>query len=223
MVCVFLVLEATMGKIRARKEEEKERRIEEIFLALERLLDRHSLREISLSRLAAEAGIAKSTVYVYWRTREEMFFLYYERVFNGVISRIEERIRGCRVSVEEFADIYCEEITSRPNFLRLVDYIYPVIEQHRAPEVVAQVMERLMMRFDAIHNVISASLGITPVQAERFAMYAFVMALGWYQVTSVDTARGGPSMKVNREADLTDFRSALHSSMTTFARGMGIV
>ncbi|MCA1659367.1 MAG: TetR/AcrR family transcriptional regulator [Verrucomicrobiaceae bacterium] len=64
---------------------------EELILdAAERLLARYGYRKMTIDDLAREAGIGKGTVYLHFRSKEDVVLSHMDRIVNRVI----ERLRG---------------------------------------------------------------------------------------------------------------------------------
>lgn len=61
---------------------------ENIIDAIERLLARMPLRKITMDDLAAEAGLGRRTLYVYFSNRDEIMYASIDRVVNGVLDGI---------------------------------------------------------------------------------------------------------------------------------------
>lgn len=62
---------------------------EELILdAAERLLVRYGYRKMTIDDLAREAGIGKGTVYLHFRSKEDVVLSHMERVVNRVIARL---------------------------------------------------------------------------------------------------------------------------------------
>ena len=58
---------------RARRPEQKQQRYEAIMAAARALAERNSVRDVSLTDIAAEVGMHKSALLKYFGTREEIF------------------------------------------------------------------------------------------------------------------------------------------------------
>lgn len=58
---------------RARQPEEKEQRRQEILKAAESLWLESSYQDLSMNQIASGAGLAKGTLYLYFKTKEEIF------------------------------------------------------------------------------------------------------------------------------------------------------
>src|SRR3990167_612550 len=68
---------------RARSNEQKDERREEILVAAAALLKERPFHRISTADVAHLAGMAKGTVFLYFRTKEEIFFQILTREFES--------------------------------------------------------------------------------------------------------------------------------------------
>jgi AcrR family transcriptional regulator len=84
-----------MLKQRAIGTEDKEERRQAILDAVEKLFLRHPERMASVSEVAAAAGLAKGTVYLYFPSKEEMLLALHERhiahFFTELMKKVSER------------------------------------------------------------------------------------------------------------------------------------
>ena len=72
------------------KKEERERRILD---AAEELLQRWGYRKVTLEDIARKAGVAKGTIYLSWKTREELFMAVIGREAASLYTDITERMK----------------------------------------------------------------------------------------------------------------------------------
>ena len=63
---------------------------EQIFDATDRLMAKEGLHHLSMHKLAKEAGIAASTIYLYFKSKDELLVQFARRVFNKFVVAIEE-------------------------------------------------------------------------------------------------------------------------------------
>ena len=63
---------------------------EQIFDATDRLMAKEGLHRLSMHKLAKEAGIAAGTIYLYFKSKEELLAQFARRVFNKFVVAIEE-------------------------------------------------------------------------------------------------------------------------------------
>jgi AcrR family transcriptional regulator len=107
-----------MLKQRAIGTEDKEARRQEILDAVERLFLKHPERMASVSEVAAAAGLAKGTVYLYFPSKEEMLLALHERhvahFFTELMAKLVER------GPLDFDDIFP---VTRAHLIRLPGYL----------------------------------------------------------------------------------------------------
>ena len=75
-------------KLRAIGSDDKEERRNAILDAAERLFVKHPDRMASVAEVAAAAGLAKGTVYLYFRAKEEMLLALHERQVAHFFSQL---------------------------------------------------------------------------------------------------------------------------------------
>ena len=63
---------------------------EQIFDATDRLMAKEGLHHLSMHKLAKEAGIAAGTIYLYFKSKDELLAQFARRVFNKFAVAIEE-------------------------------------------------------------------------------------------------------------------------------------
>lgn len=80
------------------------------------LLIRHGYRRVTIDDVAAGAGIGKGTVYLHWKTREQLFGAVFAREVHHAIDDLRQALskdpRTCLL--HGFARVYFLAITSRP-------------------------------------------------------------------------------------------------------------
>ena len=62
----------------------------QIFDATDRLMAKEGLHHLSIHKLAKEAGIAAGTIYLYFKSKDELLVQFARRVFNKFVTAIEE-------------------------------------------------------------------------------------------------------------------------------------
>jgi AcrR family transcriptional regulator len=101
------------------------------------LLDPHQLP--SAAHIANEAGLAKGTVYLYFRTKEEIFLALLGEEFFGLMLEIESIFSDTsNLSIPSFLQRYAAYLEAHPEFLRLDAMTYSVLEQNMSHEVLRE-------------------------------------------------------------------------------------
>jgi len=120
-----------VGELRATAAVEKTARRRAILSAAAALLARWSLQDITMDRIASRAGIAKGTVYLYFRTKETLFL----RLFEELQNRWHLGLRELLVSSDEPVDgregarMIAASLAREPLLLRLYAVSLPVLEK----------------------------------------------------------------------------------------------
>jgi AcrR family transcriptional regulator len=71
----------------------RQARAARILDATSELLLRHGYRRVTIDDIASRAGIGKGTVYLHWKTREELFEAVFEREALEAVEELVQRLR----------------------------------------------------------------------------------------------------------------------------------
>jgi AcrR family transcriptional regulator len=122
----------------AMTDEDKDRRRRELLDAAHRLFrERGDLPPVA--EIARAAGLAKGTVYLYFRSKEEIFVALLEddfsRLFETLAALIAELPEAPGQAARRFAHAYSAAILARPDLLRLASLANGILEQNIPAEV----------------------------------------------------------------------------------------
>jgi AcrR family transcriptional regulator len=122
-------------KRRAITDEQKEERRQEILRSAQYLFQKISYNSLSMAQIAKNAGIAKGTIFLYFGTKEELFFALswqeYQRCFNNINAGVSKYlVSTINCSIEEFIDILQIAFTENQLLLRLIAINSVVLEQN---------------------------------------------------------------------------------------------
>lgn len=76
--------------VRERREKEREQRRHAILEATRSVFDQHGLDGVSMDRIAHEAELAKGTVYLYFKSREELITALMTQEMDGLIDLLQQ-------------------------------------------------------------------------------------------------------------------------------------
>ncbi|MDR8407510.1 TetR/AcrR family transcriptional regulator [Nonomuraea sp. 3-1Str] len=101
---------------RLRDPQQRTERATRILDAAADLLARHGYRRVTIDDVAAEAGIGKGTVYLHWKTREQLFGAVFGREVLYAIDELRQALgRDPQVCLlHRFARTYFVAIANRP-------------------------------------------------------------------------------------------------------------
>ncbi|HEV7165658.1 MAG: TetR/AcrR family transcriptional regulator [Gammaproteobacteria bacterium] len=117
---------------RAMTEAQKEaRRADILKVALQRftLMPYESL---SMADTADAAGVAKGTLYLYFRSKEELFLAIYTDQLNGWFDELDRELEHAKgeASIAAFLKVMGGSLTRRPQLLRLIAILHTVLERN---------------------------------------------------------------------------------------------
>ena len=121
-----------MTKSRAVTDAQKEaRRADILKVALHRftLMPYESL---NMADTADAAGLAKGTLYLYFKSKEEMFLAVYTDQLEDWFEELDRRLRNDRgdSSIAGFVQAVGETLAQRPDLLRLIAILHTVLERN---------------------------------------------------------------------------------------------
>lgn len=122
-------------KQRAISSEEKLERHQAILVAALELLAEADYQEISISSIAGKAGVAKGTIFLYFRTKEELFLQLqigeYKSWFNDINNRIHVLLQQDKTgSIDEFVKTIVASAVDHPMLVRLTPILHVILERN---------------------------------------------------------------------------------------------
>lgn len=157
-----------MGTKRANTERERAARGQRILDATAALLARWSLDDVNVDRIAALAGIAKGTVYLYFRTKEELLLEVFDRYHALWLDTLEAKLREdlTPLGPDEAARLTVSTLLENPLLVRLYGRIGAVINGNVSPEAEHRFRRRQTTRIAATALALESRLpGVTSSRA----------------------------------------------------------
>lgn len=123
--------------IRARNDAQKEERRRLLLEAARRLYERSGFAEVAIAGVAAEAGLAKGTVYLYFATKEELFLALLEEELWGWFDEVDLRLdrlkpADAQAGSRKVTGALLETLTPRTLLLKLLTVLHALLEQNIA-------------------------------------------------------------------------------------------
>lgn len=117
---------------RAMTEAQKEARRADILKVALHRFTLMPYEDLSMAETADEAGVAKGTLYLYFRSKEEMFLAIYTDQLNGWFDEMDRELSEAKggASIAAFVKFMGESLARRPQFLRLTAILHTVLEQN---------------------------------------------------------------------------------------------
>lgn len=110
-----------------RKELEKEQRRRDILNAAEKLFFSKGYDNVSLNEIAKEVKLGRSTLYLYFENKEELFFAIVLRgaqVLHGIVLRESNEAKSSYEKLAAFRDAYYEFSKEYSDYLKAYNYLF---------------------------------------------------------------------------------------------------
>jgi AcrR family transcriptional regulator len=121
-----------MEKQRARNADEKQQRRQSLIEATRELFEQTSYEAVTMAGVAEKVGLAKGTVFVYFKTKEELFLALQEQLLQEWFEEVDRRLAGLaeNASIEQVAEVLCQSVQQRSSLTRLLAILHTTLEQN---------------------------------------------------------------------------------------------
>jgi AcrR family transcriptional regulator len=174
-----------LRKPRARREEDKQLRQQDILTAAARLFDTRDYASLRMDDIAREARLAKGTLYLYFRTKEEVFLtLQSEEVrqwlqnANALLQAYPEK----KIPADVFAAAFVASLQMAPRLLRLMALLHTVLEQNVASSSLLRFKHAMREDIEGFGPPLATRLGLPTGQGAQLLMRLYALLIGIWQV-----------------------------------------
>ena len=162
-------------------------RKEEIINACEQLYQTMSFKDITLKEIGNVTSFTRTSIYNYFRTKEEIFLALYEREYDRWNKELQSILNeNEKLTKEELAEKIAVSISNRQQLLKLLSMNNYDMEENSRPELLAsfkvaygtslKIMEQLLEKFCPEKS---------GQDIQRFIYQFFPFMFGIYPYTSV--------------------------------------
>lgn len=139
----------------------------------------------SVALIAVAAGLAKGTVYLYFRTKGAIFASILQDGWGEVIGELERTFRPvdeARVDkVAAFLSSYVAYVERRPELLQLDSLGHGVLERNLETATLLAFKQALLDRLTAGATVLEEALGLSPGRGLQLLTRTYAMTRGLWQ------------------------------------------
>jgi AcrR family transcriptional regulator len=131
---------ATPHTSRTKEEVLKDFRTAEILDAARRVIGELGYADASMERIAQEAGVAKGTLYLYFKNKQSLLLAALELGYEELVSRTRSatgRARGSEEKLRQVAETFVEHSSEHRSFYRALQ------EPDLGPDALSHVSERM--------------------------------------------------------------------------------
>ena len=156
--------------------EKSERRLQILSAALASFEPAGELA--SVAEIASKAGLAKGTVYLYFRTREEIFLALLEEQIHAWLNRFEQ---GLRAEDPAPTDGLVDKALENPAFLPLASLASGVLERNLEAPTALGFRRAWSARIGDLATRIESIFGFPPGTGVPLMVRSYAMLIGLWQ------------------------------------------
>ncbi len=206
---------------------DKQARRDSILIAARGLFLGDSERLPSAAHIADAAGLSKGTLYLYFRTKEEIFMALLHEEWGGLLEQVHHAFRIDKRSTEhkiaDFLKGYVEYVHTHPDLLRLDALGYSVLERNLGLDPLRTFKLEFAAALSRAGQAVEESLHLPEGQGVRLLMHTYALTRGlWQSLDYPETWRemmDDPALAPLR----LSFRAELKDALAQYWRGIGHV
>ncbi|UCD33618.1 MAG: TetR family transcriptional regulator [Desulfobacterales bacterium] len=210
------------SKKRAISEEDKKKRKDKILKTAWKLYRKADGQIPTVSVIAQKTGLSKGTVYLYFKTKDEIFLqLYLHKLrewHESVAAKLQHRTG--KISVTEFAKITTDYVVNNPLLLKMGSIARGVLEENTDDRVIIDTkMQIAQLLEDCSQLTCQIFPGLTIGQAVKIHLRIYALIFGLWQITSSPPNVRRMLKKAKIEIFEPDFSESVVESVATFLKG----
>jgi len=171
-------------RTRACSDSAKEERRSAILKAAAHLFSIREYREVSIDDVARGAGLAKGTVYLYFKTKETLFLELCADAFRGWFDALEIEFPKRSAKPEALASVIASTLRDRPFLRRLIALLHSVFEENVEDEALRDFKLQMLELLSRPAARIEEALGLKSGHGLRIMLWTHALMVGLAQMTS---------------------------------------
>jgi len=208
-------------KRRAMSPTQKEERRQAILDAALQLFEQTAYQEISMAQVAQKVGVAKGTVYLYFKTKEELFLALqtqqFEAWFEAVDAELQAKTQPCTIT--EFVTLMGDTLAARPALTRLIAILHTILERNIDLATARQFKQMLKERVLHTGPLLEACLPfLNPGQGAQLLLRIHALVIGFQHVARpapvVQQALQEPGLEIFTVEFTDEFLATLKALLT---------
>ena len=197
---------------RARSDFQKEERKEAIKRATMHQFDSGAWHEITLTTIAEEVGWSRANMYVYYKTKEEIFLEIvadkFENYFEGLRCALPH---GCDFDSDTVAEIWAGIASANQSYFHYSDALASVIETNVSIDSLAKFKSRYYTCVDSIRQQVAAVIGMRAEDVDQLVIWIYYHGVGRAGICHDNPLVVEALERIGREPYNIDFKADLKS------------
>lgn len=162
-------------------------RKEEVITACAELYQTMSFKEITIKEIGNETTFARTSIYNYFQTKEEIFLALLQREYELWVNRLRQlRAEHEKMTGEEFADALARSLEERKNLLKIMSMNHYDMEENSRLERLTEFKVAYGKSLAEVRNCLDQFFPEMTVQDKQDFIYSFFpFMFGIYPYTVV--------------------------------------
>jgi AcrR family transcriptional regulator len=202
-------------RTRATTEGKKKDRRDSLLAAAQELFDSKDFDEISTAEIAGRAGFAKGTLFFYFKTKESLFLELLTMSMQEWFSASVTQIAKAKKSRKTVAKVIASGLVARPNLVRLLALLHPVLERNADTASLLRFKRSLLALTNETALLFEQTLGFNKNTSLSAVIWMHALIIGLAQITTptrlVRTTLNHPELSLLERDFQNETESALRS------------
>jgi TetR/AcrR family transcriptional regulator len=171
-------------KRRAVKDEQKQQRQKDFIVAAIWLFEQLPYQQITLEAVAEKAGVKRTTLYLYFKTKEELYLTAFEQLFRQWLSNLGDKLTALvtktdRMVIADFARLITSSLVEQWTTVRLSALSPVILEQYQDISQAVRYKQTLLADSQPLCHLIERSLPFfAPGQGLHFLIRLQILLTG---------------------------------------------
>jgi AcrR family transcriptional regulator len=172
--------------LRARNEAERSQRQQALLQAGKQLFEEGGWEAVTMAKVAALAGVAKGTTYLYFPTKEALFL---QLLLLELDPWLQELIRRMpdKKAPRKTARLFARSLGARPLLVRLLAALHSTLEAGADPDTVLAFKRQLLQKLAPAVAGLEQALD-TPEKGLKLFLYTHALVVGMAQLSQPPAA-----------------------------------
>jgi AcrR family transcriptional regulator len=174
---------------RARSQTQKDERSAAILQVARELFEHESFDRISMAGIAQKAGMAKGTVFLYFKTKEELFFIIAVEEFQSWLDSMDSLFTNFsqnrkRPNTDQFLNLLTEHLAPFTLLMRMIVIFHTVLEHNISYEQALRFKQMMYDRLPVTGHLLEQCVpGLRSGQGFKFIMWMYALVIGFQHMS----------------------------------------
>src|SRR6266498_3465514 len=208
---------------RAVKDEQKQERRQAIIDVAWQLFQGSPYQAITMAEVAERAGLAKGTVYLYFKTKEELFLAVQEQLFQSWFDELDARLGAGQGQSSAVSETICRSLERRGALASLLAILHTVLEQNVDFDAALRFKRMLLDRITRTGALLEGCLTfLRPGQGPGVLLQIYALIIGVEHLSNPAPAIRQVLREPGMQIFDISFRQTFSEALTALLRGLEV-